>query len=340
MKKVPVAESVGMVLSHDLTRIVPGEFKGPAFKKGHIIKAEDIPQLLKMGKEHIYVWDPPEGHIHENEAAERIAKAIAGTGIIYSEPHEGKISFKSDRDGLLRINKDCVNYINSIWNMCLSTLHDNQPVNKGKDVAATRVIPLTIHKKTIEEVEDVVEKYGQVIYVENYKPFNIGAVITGSEVYYKRIEDAFGPTLKKKLAHFGYSIKELTYKPDDMGKITEAILKMHRDGMNLILVAGGMSVDPDDNTPGAIKDTGATVITYGSPVLPGAMFMLAELEGTIIMGLPGCVIYSKATISDIVLPRVLAGQKVTREDIARLGVGGLCQNCKDCRYPICGFGKN
>ncbi|WP_347488214.1 molybdopterin-binding protein [Desulfoscipio sp. XC116] len=340
MKKIAVAESIGMVLSHDLTRIVPGEFKGPAFKRGHVISAEDIPILLSMGKEHIYVWEPPEGHIHENEAAERIARAITGADIVYSDPHEGKIAFKANSRGLLRINKSGVNHINSIWNMCLSTLHDNQPVEKGKTVAATRVIPLTIHASALSEVDEVAEKYGWIIKISDYKPFDIGVIITGNEVYYKRIEDAFGSTLKNKLDFFGYSIKEQTYLPDDTEKITQTVLDMHKRGRNLILVAGGMSVDPDDNTSGAIKDTGAKVITYGSPVLPGAMFMLAELEGTVIMGLPACVIFSKATIFDIILPRVLAGEKVSREDVTSLGVGGLCQVCEECRYPVCGFGKN
>ncbi|HOL18099.1 MAG TPA: molybdopterin-binding protein [Bacillota bacterium] len=340
MKKVPVAESAGMILSHDLTRIVPGQFKGAAFKKGHVIRPEDIPELLKMGKEHIYVWDPPEGHIHENEAAERIAGAIAGTGIVHTEPQEGKISFKATGKGLLRVNKEAVNHINSIWHMCLSTLHDHQPVEKGKTVAATRVIPLTIHTDEVARVEKAARDYGWVLKVEKYKPFNIGVVITGNEVYYKRIDDAFGPTLQKKLAYFDYQIREQIVMPDDPEQITAAILKMHENGLNLILVAGGMSVDPDDNTPGAIKNTGAKVITYGSPVLPGAMFVLAELEGTMIMGLPACVIYCEATILDIILPRVLAGQRVSREDITRLGVGGLCQDCPECRYPVCGFGKN
>jgi len=339
VKKVPVSESVGMVLSHDLTKIVPGEFKGPAFKRGHVIKPEDIPELLKMGKDHIYVWDPPAGHIHEDEAAGRIAKAVAGSGISYGQPHEGKISFKAEYDGLLRINKEGINYINSIWNMCLSTLHDNVPVKQGKTVAATRVIPLTIEEKAVQEVESLAGKYGWFIKIVKYKPLDIGVIITGNEVYYGRIDDAFGPTLKEKLAQFGYSIQELVYMPDEPEKITGAILKMHEKGRDLVLVAGGMSVDPDDNTPGAIKKTGAEVITYGSPVLPGAMFMMARMNETIILGLPACVIFSKTTVFDLILPRVLACEPVSREDITRLGVGGLCENCEECRYPRCGFGK-
>lgn len=340
MKAVPVADSVGMVLSHDLTKIVPGKFKGPAFKKGHVIQPEDIPVLLSMGKDHIYVWDPPEGHIHENDAAYRIAKTVTGSGISHTDPQEGKINFKANCDGLFRVNKPAVNHINSILNMCFSTLHDNLPVEQGKTVAATRVIPLTIEEKAVEEVESLKEKYGWFIEVVEYKPLNIGVVITGNEVYYKRIEDAFGPALRKKLNHFGYTVQEQIYMPDDINKISGAILEMQRNGKDLVLVAGGMSVDPDDRTPGAIKNTGADIITYGSPVIPGAMFMVAELEGTTILGLPACVIYSPTTVFDIMLPRILAGQSITREDITQLGVGGLCQNCEVCHYPYCGFGKN
>lgn len=340
MKKVPVADSVGMVLSHDLTRIIPGKFKGAAFKKGHVIKPEDIPVLLSMGKDHIYVWDPPVGHIHENDAAFRIAKAVAGSGILYGEPHEGKISFKAEYDGLFRVNKEAVDYINSIMYMCFSTLHDNFPVTREKIVAATRVIPLTIEDRAVQEVESLAEKYSWIIKIVRYKSFDIGVIITGNEVYYRRIDDAFGPVLKDKLGAYGYSIRELCYMPDEPAKITEAILKMHKNGRNLILVAGGMSVDPDDRTPGAIKNTGAKIITYGTPVLPGAMFMLADLEGTVVAGLPACVIYAKATILDIMLPRILAGEQVSRADVARLGVGGLCETCSECRFPHCGFGKS
>lgn len=339
MKAIPVADSVGMVLSHDLTKIVPGKFKGPAFKKGHVIQPEDIPVLLSMGKDNIYIWDPPEGHIHENDAAYRIAKIVAGNGIVDSEPHEGKISFKADYDGLFRVNKNAINHINSILNMCFSTLHDNFPVRQGKPVAATRVIPLTIEEKAVAEVESLAGQYEWFIKVVKFKPLNIGAVITGNEVYYKRIEDAFGPALKNKLASYGYMIQEQIYVPDDINKITDTILKLKEAGNDLILVAGGMSVDPDDRTPGAIKNTGANIITYGAPVLPGAMFMAAELEGTIILGLPACVIYSPTTILDIMLPRILAGETINRESIIHLGVGGLCQNCEVCFHPNCGFGK-
>ncbi|SFG47323.1 Probable molybdopterin binding domain-containing protein [Desulfotomaculum arcticum] len=339
MKAIPVADSVGMVLSHDLTKIVSGKFKGPAFKKGHVIQPEDIPVLLSMGKDHIYIWEPPEGHIHENDAAYRIAKTVIGNGIVHTEPHEGKISFKADYDGLFKVNKNAINRINSILNMCFSTLHNNFPVNQGKTVAATRVIPLTIEEKAVIEVESLAREYEWIIKVTKFKPLKIGAVITGNEVYYKRIEDAFGPALKKKLDSFGYSIEEQIYMPDDINRITDTILQLKENGKELILVAGGMSVDPDDRTPGAIKNTGASIITYGSPVLPGAMFMAAELEGTIILGLPACVIYSPSTILDIVLPRILAGELINREDIIQLGVGGLCQNCEICFYPNCGFGK-
>ncbi|KJS13753.1 MAG: hypothetical protein VR67_03080 [Peptococcaceae bacterium BRH_c8a] len=339
MKKIPVADSVGMVLVHDLTRIVPGHFKGSAFKKGHVIEPRDIPVLLSMGKDHIFVWDPPEGHIHENEAALRIAGVVAGDGVDYGEPHEGKVSFKTRRDGLLRINRNGIDQINSVLNMCLSTLHDHTPVKNGKTVAATRVIPLTIAEEAVLEVEKLRTKHEWLIKVVPYQPLSVGVVITGNEVYYGRIKDAFGPTLKDKMEKYGCNITEQVYTPDEIEKITEAVLKMHHNGRRLIMVAGGMSVDPDDTTPGAIKNTGANIITYGSPVQPGAMFMLAMLGETIILGLPACVIYCKATIFDILLPRILAGQTVTRQDIVQLGVGGLCESCDSCSYPHCGFGR-
>lgn len=338
MQKVRVEDAVGMVLAHDITRIIPGEFKGAAFKKGHIIRKEDISALLDLGKEHIFIWENKEGWLHENDAVEAIVKATAGSGLSLTEPREGKIKYEAAFNGILKIDVPRLTMINSIDQVILSTLHNNRPVTQGQMVASARVVPLIIEEEKIKKVQEI----GGDIPVIKVLPLHtkrVGIVTTGSEVYKGRIKDSFGPVLRKKMAQYGCEIIKQTIVPDDSEMIKEAIREMRALGAEIILTTGGMSVDPDDLTPSSIKDVGATIVSYGSPVLPGSQFMLAYWDDIPVMGLPGCVMYSKQTVFDLIMPRVLAGDIITREDISSLAHGGLCLNCEECHYPNCGFGK-
>lgn len=342
LQRVRVEDSVGTVLAHDLTKIVPGEFKGRRFKKGHIIQAEDIPELLRMGKEHLYVLTLGPDEIHEDEAAIRLARAAAGDGdhgLEFSEPQEGKVNIIAARDGLLKINLAILEEVNSRPDVILATLHNNYPVKAGQVVAGTRLIPLVGPRAEIERIEEVCRLAGGIIRVAPYRRLRVGLITTGNEVYKGRIKDAFGPVVKAKIAAYGSEIVREEIVPDDAEAIRQAIAAMIGAGMEMVVLTGGMSVDPDDVTPEGIRRSGAEVVTYGAPVLPGAMFMLAYLGEVPVMGLPGCVMYYRATIFDLVLPRVLAGERLTRRDIAGLAAGGLCQGCPQCRYPACAFGK-
>ncbi|BCS88045.1 molybdopterin-binding protein [Pseudodesulfovibrio sediminis] len=338
MKTVRVEEAVGMVLCHDMTRIVPGETKSPAFKKGHVIAEEDIPTLLEIGKEHVYVLHMEKGTVHENEAAHRIANAAAGPGITLSEVCEGRINFKAS-PGLLDINVEALNRINSIEEVVLATMHTGQQVTSPQNVAGTRVVPLVIDEKKIEQVEAICAEYPYVVGIREFKHHKVGVVTTGNEVYTGRIKDKFGPVIKNKFAKLGSTVMDQRLTSDDPSMTRDAILAFIAEGAEMIVVTGGMSVDPDDQTPTAIRATGAEVITYGSPTFPGVMFMIAVLDGVPIFGLPGCVMYYRASIFDLVVPRFLAGEHVTREDIVAMGHGGFCATCDVCRYPICPFGK-
>jgi len=339
MLSVRVEDAVGMVLCHDITRIVPGEFKGRAFKKGHIVKEEDIPQLLNIGKENLYVWEKKEGWLHEDEAAARIAQAVTGPGISLTEPYEGKISLVSDLRGLLSINVDGLNAINNEDQVIVSTLHRNQIVEKGTVVAATRVIPLVIDNRIIEKVEEHAGQYRPVVQVKALSAMRIGVVVTGSEVYKGRIEDKFSPVVMEKVAKLGSSVINKINVTDSKAMIADAIKTLQKDGAELIIVTGGMSVDPDDMTPAGVAAAGGKIVAYGAPVLPGAMFMVAYIGETPVLGLPGCVMYASNTVFDLVLPRIMAGEKITRQDITMLGHGGLCAKCDTCRFPSCSFGK-
>ncbi len=339
MLKVRVEDAVGMVLCHDITQIIPGEFKGRAFKKGHIVTTEDIPKMLRIGKENLYVWDKKEGYLHEDEAALRIAEAVAGSGISLTEPNEGKINLVAGLRGLLTIKVSGLNEINNEDQVVVSSLHRNQIVETGTVVAGTRVIPLVIDHKIIERVEELAERYKPIMEVKPLLGMRVGIVVTGSEVYKGRIEDKFGPVVAEKVTKLGCSVIRKINVTDSIEMISDEVKNMLREGAELILITGGMSVDPDDLTPAGVVAAGGTIVSYGAPVLPGSMFMVAYIEETPVLGLPGCVMYSKNTVFDLLLPRILAGEKITRQDIVILGHGGLCANCSPCRFPSCSFGK-
>ncbi|MEW6661509.1 MAG: molybdopterin-binding protein [Bacillota bacterium] len=339
MKKVKVEEAIGQVLCHDITKIVPGEFKGAAFKKGHIVREEDIPELLSLGKEHLFIWEIKEGYLHEDQAAERIARASGGEGISFSRPAEGKINFRATYRGLLKVNVQTLFQINSISQVVLATKHNNRVVEEGEIVAGTRVIPIVIDDQSIEQVEQICHDAGPVVEVKPFFSKKVGIITTGNEVYRGRIQDRFGPVVINKLEPFGATLIGQEIAPDDPETIANSVKKYLAKGAEMILVTGGMSVDPDDVTPLGIKLAGAQIVAYGAPVLPGSMFMMAYLGEVPVMGLPGCVMYARTTIFDLVLPRVLAGEFICQNDLIGLGHGGLCQECAQCQYPTCAFGK-
>lgn len=338
MKLVKTEEAVGQVLCHDLTQIIPGVSKGPRFRKGHIVKPEDIPVLLSMGKDQLYIWEKDDTVYHENEAAEILCQICKGEHMESSEAKEGKIELTAACDGLFCIDVDRLNAVNDIDQVMIASRHTYTPVKKGDKLAGTRVIPLIIKK---EKMELAKERAGSTPLCKllPYRLKKAGVVTTGNEVFYGRIQDAFTPVVERKLEQYGIRVEEHVLVNDDKAKIAAAIREMKEKGCEIIIATGGMSVDPDDQTPGAIKDSGAEVVTYGAPVLPGAMFCLAYFpDGTPVMGLPGCVMYAKTTIFDLILPRAAAGVRVSRRDITRLGNGGLCLGCVECRWPDCGFG--
>lgn len=338
MKKIPVAEAVGTILCHDITQILPGEFKGRRFKKGHIVTEEDIPVLLFLGKDHLYVWENEDGMVHENDAAMFLKDIAMGGGLTFGEIKEGKISLGAEYDGLLKINVPLLKKINMLGEISFATLMNNTPVKKGQNVAAARVIPLVIDEKKLYEAKEVLNGE-KLVSVLPFTPKRAAVITTGNEVFYHRIEDKFGPVMQRKMEAYGCEVLGQTYVPDDKEAIKAAICRWLDDGAEMIFCTGGMSVDPDDLTPAAIKEVGARLVTYGTPVLPGAMFLMAYCGDVPVMGLPGCVMHAKTTVFDMALPRILAGEQITMEEIAELGHGGLCMQCDVCHYPVCHFGK-
>jgi hypothetical protein len=337
---VPVEDAVGMVLPHDITEIVQDTFKGRAFKKGHIIRAEDIDHLKRLGKEHIFVLELGPNEIHENEAAEKLATALIGDGAGRSaEPVEGKITIVAERDGLLKINVEALYRFNFLGEVMCSTLHTNTPVKKGEVIAGTRLIPLVSARALVDEAVAIARAGAPIIEVKPLRQARAGLIITGNEVFYGRIQDRFEAVLRAKLTALGSEVVKVVFAPDDISTISTAIHSCLEAGADLIVTSGGMSVDPDDVTRMGIKEAGAVNMVYGSPVLPGAMFLSGHIGDVPVLGLPACGMFHKITVFDLILPRILTGEKFGREEFASMGHGGLCRNCKRCQYPVCNFGK-
>lgn len=339
MKLIKTTEAVGHVLCHDMTQIIPGVTKDAVFRKGHVVREEDIPVLLSIGKDNLYVWEKDDTMYHEDEAADILRGLCQNDYMEASSPKEGKVELTAQTDGLFKVDEERLIRLNSLGEMMVATRHGNFPVKKGDKLAGTRIIPLVIEKEKMEAAKEAVGEE-PLLALLPYHHKKVGIVTTGNEVFHGRIRDQFGPVIREKLAEFDTEVLGQTIMNDDQEKITEAIQAFLDAGADMVVCTGGMSVDPDDTTPAAIKGTGAEIVSYGAPVLPGAMFLLAYTkDGRPIMGLPGCVMYAKRTIFDLVLPRVMADERVTAQDLAKQGMGGLCLGCPTCIFPNCGFGK-
>ncbi len=342
LETIAVAEAVGSVLAHDITEIRQGEFKGRAFRKGHIIRDEDICRLKRLGKEHLFVMKVAEDEMHENDAAFTLSNALMGDGVaIQGEPSEGKINLVAKHDGLLKVNRDKLLSFNMLGEVMCASLHDNTVVKEGRVLGGVRAIPLVVKRDIVEKAVDVASEplHEEVFSVKKIRKPRAGVVITGNEVYEGTIKDAFKPIISKKVQDFGGEIVGTYYAPDDKSFITQRLEELLNAGADMLITTGGMSVDPDDVTRFAIRSLGAEDLLYGAAVLPGAMFMLGYIGEVPVLGIPACGMFHSITVLDLVMPRVLAGERLTRRDIAEMGHGGLCLNCPECSYPVCPFGK-
>ncbi len=340
IKTIQLKDAVGTKLAHDITEIRPGEFKGAAFHKGHTVCNEDLCRLQKLGKNHLYLIDLEADEIHENEAAAIMAEALAGKGVTWkNEPREGKIGLQAERDGLLTVDTAALTAFNMIEEVMCATLHNHTLVKAGELVAATRAIPLVMKRAPVERAAAIAGQNGGVVCVRNLRPAKVGLIITGNEVYHGLIEDRFAPILAEKITALGSRVAGIEFAPDDADVIGRTIRNHLDRGCNLLLLSGGMSVDPDDVTRHGIRLAGADELHYGAAVLPGAMFLLAYLGSVPLLGIPACGLHHRITVLDLVLPRILAGERIGKAQLAFLGHGGLCKDCPECIYPNCPFGK-
>ena len=337
MKKVRVEEAVGQALCHDITAMVPG-FKGALFKRGHVVAEEDIDTLLDIGKKHIYVGDMEPGMMHEEDCARRLAGMTGIDGAHFEGPSEGKMMLISDMQGMFRVDTDLLRKINTIGDITIATLPDHYRVEVGDKLASMRIVPLFTDEAQIIKAEQMCEEK-KLIDLLPYKPLKTGVIITGSEIYNGRTKDRFEPVVRKKLSYYPGEIIDVRICDDDKGMILDTAGELLEKGADFLIFTGGMSVDPDDLTPGAIRELGAKIIRYGVPSQPGNMTLVAYLEDKPILGVPGAAIHLPTTVFDVLLPQIYTGLRLTEEDLTRLGDGGLCQLCEGCHYPNCTFGR-
>ena len=337
MKKIPVEQAVGMTLCHDITKMVDG-FKGAAFRRGHVIRKEDIEELLNIGKKTVFVWEENAGEIHEEDCALRMAAMAPVQGAHYTAPSEGKVLLMADTRGMLRVDTELLREINSIGDITISTLPDHYPVESGARLASMRIVPLVTKEEQIIAAERLCAQR-KLLDLRPYAHKKIGVIITGSEVYSGRIKDKFEPVVRRKMESYPAEILGVTICDDDLDMIINSAKAYLAKGADFLIFTGGMSVDPDDLTPTAIRRLGAQVVSHGVPSQPGNMTLVAYLSDVAILGVPGAAISLPTTIFDVLLPQIFTGDKLTKDDLIRLGDGGLCQMCRACHFPNCTFGR-
>ena len=337
MKKVKVQDAIGMTLCHDITAMVDG-FKGAAFKRGHVITQEDIPKLLDIGKQHVFIWEENAGEIHEEDAARRLSQMTTVNGAHYGSISEGKVQLFADQDGMFRVDKALLAAVNRIGDITITTLPDHYPVKAGDRLASMRIVPLVTEERQIAEAEALCADK-QLYDLRPFKPLKVGFIITGSEIYHGRIKDKFERVARAKLAHYPAEILGVHVCDDELDMIVGAGRTLLAEGAELLIFSGGMSVDPDDLTPSAIREMGAEIVSYGVPSQPGNMTLVAYLDQAALLGVPGAAISRPTTMFDVLLPQIFCGDPLTKDDLIRLGEGGLCQMCDNCHFPNCTFGR-
>ena len=337
MKKVKVQDAIGMTLCHDITAMVDG-FKGAAFKRGHVITQEDIPKLLDIGKQHVFIWEENAGEIHEEDAARRLSQMTTVNGAHYGSISEGKVQLFADQDGMFRVDKALLAAVNRIGDITITTLPDHYPVKAGDRLASMRIVPLVTEERQIAEAEALCADK-QLYDLRPFKPLKVGIIITGSEIYHGRIKDKFERVARAKLAHYPAEILGVHVCDDELDMIVGAGRTLLAEGAELLIFSGGMSVDPDDLTPSAIREMGAEIVSYGVPSQPGNMTLVAYLDQAALLGVPGAAISRPTTMFDVLLPQICCGDPLTKDDLIRLGEGGLCQMCDNCHFPNCTFGR-
>jgi len=338
MKRCSVEESVGQILAYDITEVNREKgIKKRAYKRGHVIQADEVDHLKSLGRKTVFIEDGEDGGVHEDDAAKMTAPLAAGDNISFDEaPSEGKVGFYADVAGVFKVDEKRLYDINYLGIPSMPTIHNNLGVKKGDSVAAFRIIPLVCEQEIMDKIREILKE--PLFYIEPYKVKNCSLLITGSEVYEGIIQDGFRPVIEAKLKKYGVELAEYEIVPDKLDVVRDAVKRL-ASGADMVITTGGTSVDPDDITSQALADAGVIYEMKGTPLQPGNNFTVGYLDDTPVCAVPAAALHFTATSLDILMPRMLAGEKITKADLAKLAHGGLCHFCKKCVYPICPFGR-
>lgn len=342
LKAIPTEEAVGKRLIHDMTRIIPGKEKGPLFRKGQVVSAGDICRLQKMGRQKVYVEDDnsdQSGWIHEDEAAVAFAAGIAGPGVSFCEPpREGKVKFEAKHDGLLWVDHERLGAFNRVEGVMCATRKSYTVINKKESLAASRAIPLFLPERDFQTALSLLAD-GPLLKVLPIRTAKVGILVTGNEIFRGLIKDSFIPIIRSKVEHYGCEVVESIITPDDRDEISAGVRKLLDAGIDFLVTTAGLSVDPDDVTMQGLMDAGCQDVVYGAPILPGAMTLIAKIGEVQVIGVPACGLYHTVTSFDLLVPRLLAGLNITRDNLAPIGHGGFCMDCNMCIFPKCSYGR-
>lgn len=322
MKKVYIDEAIGSPLAHDICKVTSTS-KEVKFNRGHVIQESDKEEFLNLGKEHFYILETgDENLVHEEDAARILALKCNNGDFYESEVSLGKISLLAKKDGYFKVNKEDLINLNMLGDISAACIDNYTYVKSGDVVCSMRIIPLYTTQEKIDSINNL-SFTNEIFKVEEIKIHKVGLITTGNEIFKGKIQDKMKPKIDSILSEFSLSISSQTIVQDNKTQITSTLKEHLEQDYDLILLSGGMSVDPDDLTPGAIKESGVDIITYGSPIIPGSMILLGYYKDKTILGVPGGVIFDNKTAFDLLLPKVLLKEKYTKEEIMSMCVGGL-----------------
>jgi molybdopterin biosynthesis enzyme len=317
-------QAVGHILRHNLS----GPDGRKALSKGHRIAAGDLPQLAALGLEQVRVAVLEPGDVHENEAARRLAAAVCGPGVLARPPAASRVNLLAAADGIVRVDVAALLRINEIDGLTVATLPSHALARVRQRVATIKIIPFAVPEEELARAEAIgraaLAARTSVIALSPLRQLDIGVILVGSRAARARIEAGVYPAIESRVVELGSRVLAVRYVESEEHVIAGTIGELRAAGAQLLIVAGETSImDRDDVTPQGIRLAGGRIEHYGAPVEPGNLLLLAYLDTLPVLGAPGCVRSRDVNIVDLLLPRLLAGEQITRRDIVELGHGGL-----------------
>ncbi|MCC6315368.1 MAG: molybdopterin-binding protein [Thermomicrobiales bacterium] len=299
------------------------------FAKGHRLTAEDAATLAELD-EPIHAVQLEPGEIHEDQAALRLAAAVAGPGLERRGPSQSRYNLVAAHKGQVRVDVDRLRAINRVPGMAVFTLHNRVATVPGKVVTGVKITPVATPESALVAAERIAA--GEpIVQVAPFQPLVVGVI--SSEGMSDRVRQRFRDIVTRKMGWYGARVLRFVEVPPEADAVGEAVAALRADGADVILSAGGNTIDPLDPALAALQRMGAEMVRFGAPVHPGSMFWMAYLDETPVVNLASCGMYAKASVADLVLPTVMSGARVDIDELADLGYGGLLDRGMAFKFP-------